>query len=124
MSVVLVGFGIWIPVSLLLSALPALFIAARYTLRHHAWSLQTTPERRRVNYYSWSLTSKDTAAEVRLFQLGAYFQSGYQTLRERLRSERLKLLKDQNTGELVAGAIGYIIAAGSTAWIVWKAFRG
>jgi ABC-type multidrug transport system, ATPase and permease components len=124
MSVVLLGFGIWIPVSLVLSALPALFIAARYTLRHHAWSMKTTPERRRVTYYSWSLTAKDTAAEVRLFQLGSYFQAGYQSLRERLRIDRLKLLKDQNIGELVAGAIGYIIAAGSTAWIVWKAFRG
>jgi ATP-binding cassette subfamily B protein len=124
MSIVLLHFGLWIPLALVLSALPALYIAVRYTIRQHAWSVQTTADRRHVNYFSWCLTSKDVAAEVRLFGLGSYFQSCYRSLREKLRSQRLRLMRDQYSGELGAGIIGYVVAAASVAWVVWQTIHG
>jgi ATP-binding cassette, subfamily B, bacterial len=124
MGIVLLRFGFWIPVALIFSALPALYIAVRYTLRHHAWSIESTSDRRRSNYYSWCLTSKDVATELRLFGLSNYFRSCYDSVRHHLRGQRLKLLRDQNTGEITAGVIGYVIAALSIAWVVWNAFQG
>jgi ATP-binding cassette subfamily B protein len=124
MGAVLLRFGFWIPIALIASALPALYIAIRYTLRHHSWSVETTSDRRRSNYYSWCLTAKDVAAELRLFALSDYFRSRYETMRSHLRNQRLKLLRDQNTGEVTAGVIGYLIAALSIAWVVWNAFQG
>jgi ATP-binding cassette, subfamily B, bacterial len=122
MAIVLMRFGIWMPLALLVSAVPALLIVGRYTARYHQWSIQTTPERRRATYYGFTLTSHNEAAEVRLFQLGDYFQERYQELRKRLRTERLKLIKDQSKAEIFAVTLGYLISAGSLAWILWKAF--
>ncbi len=122
MSIVLLRFGIWTLLALLFSALPALLLAARYTTRHHQWSIRTTKDRRHASYYAYSLTSRGEAAEVRIFQLGSYFQTQYEAVRMRLRQERMKLMKDQNKDELAAGTIGYLVSAALLAWILWKAF--
>jgi ATP-binding cassette subfamily B protein len=122
MAIVLMRFGIWMPLALLFSAVPALLIVARYTARYHQWSLRTTPERRRVTYYGFTLTSHNEASEVRLFQLGDYFKERYQDLRKKLRTERLKLIKDQSKAEVIGVTLGYLISAVSLAWILWKAF--
>jgi ATP-binding cassette, subfamily B, bacterial len=122
MAIVLMRFGIWMPLALLFSAVPALLIVARYTARYHQWSMRTTPERRRATYYGFVLTSHNEAAEIRLFRLGEYFQERFQDLRKRLRTERLKLIKDQSKAEVSAVTLGYLISAASLAWILWKAF--
>ena len=122
MAIVLMRFGIWMPLALLISAVPALFMVARYTARYHQWSVRTTSDRRRATYYGFTLTSHNEAAEVRLFQLGDYFQGRYQDLRKRLRTDRLKLIQDQSKAEVSAFTLGYLISAVSLAWILWKAF--
>ena len=85
MAGVLIPFGWWVPFVLLLSALPALVVVVRYTLRQNQWRLRTTADKRRTRYYDWLLTERTTAAELRLFALGDYFQSAFQALRQRLR---------------------------------------
>jgi ATP-binding cassette, subfamily B, bacterial len=124
MAGVLIPFGWWLPVVLLLSTLPALYVVLRYTNRQHEWQLRVTGEERRSWYYSSVLTERETAAEIRIFNLGEYFSSAYQSLRERLRIERLKLLRDQSVAELFAGATGYVLSGGSIAVMVWKATKG
>jgi ATP-binding cassette, subfamily B, bacterial len=123
MAIVLLRFGIWMPLALLLSALPALFTAARYTTRNHSWSMKTTSDRRRVTYYGWCLTSRDEAAEIRLFQLGDYFRDRYQALRKKLRTEKLQLVKDENRAQVFAGLLGYSVSAASLAWILWRTLQ-
>jgi ATP-binding cassette subfamily B protein len=105
MAVVLLPYGLWLPLALLLSTLPALAVVLRYSLRQHQWQLRTTPDERRTWYYDWLLTSGDTAAELRLFDLGPHFQAQYQTLRQHLRRERLHLVKDQGLAELGASTL-------------------
>jgi ATP-binding cassette, subfamily B, bacterial len=124
MGAVLLPYSFWLPVILLISTLPAFSVAVRYTLRQHQWRLCTTAEERRTWYYDWLLTSGETAAELRLFGLGAYFQSAYQTLRRRLRDERLQLARDQTLAELGAGAAALLITAAALGWMVWRALQG
>ena len=59
-----------------------------------------------------------------MFDLGAYFQLAYQGLRRRLRTEHLKLLKNQSLARLNAGVATLLITGAAMAWMVWQAIQG
>ncbi len=124
MGAVLVPFGVWLPAAVLVSTLPALYVVIRHTLIHHQWRLQTTSDERRSWYYDWLLTSREAAAELRLFGMGPHFQSAYQGLRQRLREERVQMACKQGLAELAAGSFGLLMIGATMGWMVWKAVRG
>ena len=108
-AALLVPYGVWLPLVLGISTAPALFVMLQFNLRYHRWWNQTTSDRRLAQYYDGMLTTGPVAPELRLFDLGPYFQSAYQRLRGRLRTERLKLTRDQAIARLLAGLFGLII---------------
>jgi len=124
MLVVLLPFGLWLPIALLVSTLPAFYVVVRYAIRRHQWGLKATPLERRVWYYDSLLTDNESAAEMRLFSLGGHFREAYQTLRSRLRHEKLELERGQTVAKLGAGAIGLTVTGGVMAWMVWQALQG
>jgi ATP-binding cassette subfamily B protein len=121
---VLVPYGLWLPVALVVSTLPALVVVLRHNLRQHEWRRRTTADERRSWYYHWVLTDREAAAEVRLFALGEHFRSAYRALRQRLRGERLRLVRDQGLALLGASVVALAIAGGTMAWMVWRALQG
>jgi ATP-binding cassette subfamily B protein len=70
------------------------------------------------------LTFDTYAAELRLFDLGGHFRSAYQVLRQRLRSERLHLLKRQGMARLLAGMATLLMSGAAMVWMVWRAIQG
>ncbi|WP_249067882.1 ABC transporter ATP-binding protein [Argonema antarcticum] len=124
MAAVLIRFGIWLPFALLVSTLPAFYVVLRYSSQNYDWWLRNTADERRSWYYYWLLTEKQYAAELRLFGLGEHFKSAYQRLRRKLRSERVKLAKDESFANLGASAIALLITAVALTWMVWKVFQG
>ncbi len=121
---VIVSFGWRLPVALLMSALPALIVALYWTLRQYDWRKRVTEDERRIWYYDWMLTSGETAAEVRLFDLGEHFQSAWARLRARLRNERLQLARKQSLAELGAATLALTVTIGALVWMVWQAVQG
>jgi ATP-binding cassette subfamily B protein len=124
MVAVLAPYGIWMPVALLASSLPAFYIVLDHRLRFHEWRLRNTENERRAWYYNWLLTDRQTAAEVRIFDLGKHFQSLYQVLRTRLRQERAQLAWNQSLAEIVTALIALLITGFALAWMLWKAVLG
>lgn len=124
MTTVLIRYGAWIPLVLLVSLLPAFLVVVHTNWHQHQWWQQTTSNRRWANYYNYMLTASEVAAEVRLFDLGNYFQSSYQKLRQRLRSERLELVKSQSLAQLAASTFGLMFSGATIAWMIWKALQG
>jgi ATP-binding cassette subfamily B protein len=124
MGAILVPLGPWLSVALLVSTLPAFFVVLRYALVQYRWRLRTTPDERRATYYDWLLTTPESAAEVRLFGLGAQFQSVYQGLRRRLRTERFELARRQSFAELGASLSALLITGGALTWMAWQAMQG
>lgn len=124
MAAVLIRFGIWLPFALLVSTLPAFYVVLRYSSQNYDWWLRNTADERRSWYYYWLLTEMQYAAELRLFGLGEHFKSAYQRLRRKLRSERVKLAKDESLANLGASAIALLITAVALTWMVWKVFQG
>ena len=124
MAAVLVPYGMWVPVALVASTVPALLVVLRFAVRQHRWHVRNTEDERRAAYYDWLLTARESAAELRLFGLGGYFRAAYANLRARLRQERLQLHKAQGLADLAAGAVALVIAGASLAWMVWEAIQG
>lgn len=124
MAGVLLAFGWWAPVVLLVGVLPALGVVLAATLKEFQWWKATTPQHRRANYYNWVLTDRETAAEVRIFGLGAYFQQAYQTLRAELRQGQVGLARQQAIAQFSAGMIALVTSALVLAWMIRQTFLG
>ena len=58
MGLVVIPYGLWLPVVLLASTLPALYVVLYFTLRQHQWRLRTTPDERR----RWIMTGSSRRA--------------------------------------------------------------
>jgi ATP-binding cassette, subfamily B, bacterial len=124
MGSVLIPYGGWVPLLLLVSILPALYVVLSFNWRNHQWWEQTTSNRRWAMYYDDVLVDNDVAAELRVFGLGAHFQSAYSAFRRGLRTQHLRLLKKQSLGRLGAGTAALLISGAAMAWMVWRALRG
>ncbi len=124
MATVLVPYGAWLPLVLLISTLPALYVVLRTNRRYHRWWEETTADRRWAQYYDSILTHGAVAGEIRLFNLGGHFQTAFQALRRRLRAERLRLLRDQNLARMGAGAVALLLSGIVMAWMLWRTLQG
>lgn len=116
-AAILLPYGLWLPIVLLVSAMPAFYITFTQNLRQYQWSQRTTTDRRRLHYYEMLLTNSWSAAELRLFNFGPYFQSAYQKTRQRLRREQLQLTKQQSLSRLVAGILALVISGAALVWM-------
>jgi len=124
MGVVLVSFGWWVPAVLLASTLPALAVVARHALTHHRWTLRSTPDTRRSWYYDWILSTRETAAELRLFDLGPRFADLYQSIRGRLRRELFTLTRAEALAEAAAGAFALAVTGSVVVWMIFRTVEG
>ena len=120
----LVPYGVWVPLLLLVGAVPSLYATVRHQLRLHLWHMRRATEERRASYFDWLLASRTTAAEIRLYRLGNYFASAYQKLRRRLRDEQLQLLRRQGVADLAASLFALMVTAITMIWMFWQAFQG
>ncbi|MBF2049746.1 MAG: ABC transporter ATP-binding protein [Leptolyngbya sp. IPPAS B-1204] len=117
MVAILLPYGIWLPGLLLISTLPAFYVMLRLNRHYHRWWEQTTTDRRRLQYYELLLTNNAPAAEIRVFNLGPYFESAYQRLRRRLRRERMQLAKQQSLGRIGAATLALVLSGGALLWM-------
>jgi len=124
MAGVLLTFAWWLPVILLLGTLPALWVALQSTVKFHRWRVRNTTNERRLLYYNRTLIQDEAAPEIRLFGLGDHFTGAYNTLRHKLRRERLQLVREQTLGQIAAVLAGLLAMAGSLIWIAWQALHG
>lgn len=124
MVAILLPYGVWLPLVLVASSIPALYMVVRFNRYYHRWWEKTTSQRRRAEYYDFLITQVYTAAELRLFELGDYFQLSYQAIRDRLRTETIKLTGEQSYTQLAGGISALLIAGGAMAWMLWRALQG
>jgi ATP-binding cassette subfamily B protein len=124
MAAILIPYGPWLPVALLLSTLPAFYVVIRSNRLQHKWWKASTATRRRTYYYDHILTDSFFAAEVRMFGLANHFQGAFRKLREQLRGERLRLLKKQFLSGLGAEIMALMISGVTLIWILRRALLG
>jgi ATP-binding cassette subfamily B protein len=124
MALVLVQFGWWVPLVLVASTAPALAVVARHAVRRHRWSVHSTPDSRRTWYYDWLLCTRETAPEIRIFDLGPRFSDAFQRIRNRLRSQRLELSRSEALSEMAAAGFALATTGALLAWMVTRTVGG
>jgi ATP-binding cassette subfamily B protein len=124
MVAVLKPYGIGIQFALLASSLPAFYVVLHHRLKFHEWRIKNTENERRTWYYNWLLTDRETAAEMRIFNLGGHFQSLYQSVRANLRNERKQLSWNQSVAEVTTATIALTITGAAMIWMLWNAVKG
>ncbi len=124
MAGVLLTFGWWLPLILVIGVAPALGLVVRQSLRANQWLQRTTTDRRRVNYYDELMVDSAAVAELRLFNLGDYFRHAFQRLRGQLRTERFALVRKQAGGEFMAGTFALIVSTLANMWVLWQVVQG
>jgi len=124
MAGVLTTFGFWLPVALIASAIPALYVVLHYAVRQYNWSVRRTPDERRAYYYDFVLSSREYAPELRLFGLAPYFRSRFDALRGHLAGERIGLARAQGLAEFAAASAALAISGLSLLWMAARAIRG
>jgi ATP-binding cassette, subfamily B, bacterial len=118
------AYGPVLLIAMILSTLPAIYIVTRYNWLNHDWWHQTTAERRWIQYYDQKFTASANAAELRLFRLGARFQSAYRNLRTKLRVQKLALVRKQSIARMAAALFSVAVGGLSMGWMGWRALRG
>src|SRR5205823_5505850 len=84
MAAILLPYGLWLPLALVVGTVPAFFVVLRFNRKYHRWWEDTTADRRWAEYFDLILTHNGIAAELRLFDLGGHFRTAFQTVRGRL----------------------------------------
>jgi len=123
-AALLIPYSIWLPLVLLLSTLPALFVVVRHDRLRHTWWEETTEKRRWVHYYNLVLTIRYFAAELRIFNLNEHFHKEYETLRHWLREGQIRLVRNQSLATLGAGFMALCVTGATLAWMGWRAMQG
>ena len=77
---------------LIVAVLPDVYMRLRYAEKSYRWQRERTVTERQSHYFSRLLTGSDHAKEVRLFELGNLFMERFNSLRKRLRREKLRLV--------------------------------
>jgi ATP-binding cassette subfamily B protein len=121
---VLVPYGVWLPAALFFGNIPSMVFVLQSSLRRREWIRQSTPLSRRTWYLEHLITSREVAAEIRIFNLGHRFIDVYQTLRHRLRREESALIRREAVGEMFAALLATIVGAGAGGWVIWQAIEG
>lgn len=82
----------------------------------------TEPERR-ASYFNSILTSESFAKEVRLFDLGGFFRTSFNALREVLRQGKLCLNRDRGIAEFFAQFFAAAVLMGCLMLITYRAIH-
>ncbi len=121
---ILVPYGLWIPLVLIFSTLPALYVVVKHNRKYHDWWENSTVRRRQAEYYHLLLTYDFAAQEMRAFEMGDYFSEAYSDLRDRLRGERIELEKNKGLATVGAGLTALAAMGIVMAIMAWRAMRG
>jgi ATP-binding cassette subfamily B protein len=97
----------WLPLLLVCTAIPGLLLVARHILEEHRWNLAHTTLERRTRYLDWLITERSAAAELRLFDLGAYHRNAFENFRKIIREGKLRLERQGAATELAAGTMAW-----------------
>lgn len=86
----------WFPALILLVAnIPGIWLRLHYASVLYDFKRENTAESRKTAYYNWLLTGDRPSREIRLFGLGKYFRSLFNSSFLKLKGEELKILKNR-----------------------------
>ncbi|MFN8579057.1 MAG: ABC transporter ATP-binding protein [Candidatus Sericytochromatia bacterium] len=114
----------WLPFVLILGILPTLPLLIFQTIKYHEWKTKTTIEQRKIRYYDYLLTQRESVGELRLFNLGNYFENLFLKASENLRNEYKNINSKQLISELIVTFWSLLILTCIILWLIFETSKG
>lgn len=124
MLIIIATFAWWLPLVLIFSLAPVLLIVFKYVNARNRYRLRNTQKTRRSHYYDLIITERSAAMELRIFNLGKRFKDHFQQLRIALRTELLKITKDEMIAKLLSRLFAMFVATLIFIWLIFEALHG
>jgi ATP-binding cassette, subfamily B, bacterial len=121
---ILFTYAGWLPVLLVATAIPGMLMMVRRILKEHACYLELTIQERRSRYMHRVITDPDGAAELRLFDLGAYHREAFKRIRANLWQHKLRLVWQGALTELAAGLLAWVGSIVGLGWMLHQTIAG
>lgn len=107
-----------VPLLLSIATIPGILMRVRYTGKAYGRVSSWTESERQSHYFHTLLTTEAHAKEIRLFDLGSLFSQWFQTLRTKIRREKIHLATQQSRIDLItngSATLAVCVACGITA---------
>ena len=124
MVILLLPYGPWPILILVIGSLPVLWVVVHYKEKQLDWQKSIASQERRTWYYDWLLTAEEGAAELRLFGTASIFLEAYRKIRSRIKDDRIALEQHQLASQLGASLFGMLAAGICMIFMVWRALQG
>ena len=105
--VIFLSYDWFIGILFIATYIPGAIISYKYKSKVDQWSIDSIPETRKKNYYKSLLTGRNTAKDLRLFNLNEYFKKNYRELWDKIRAGREKLFFHGAVASFFASLLTY-----------------
>ena len=117
-------FSPWLLIVMVVSVVPAFLGESHFAFLGYAQNIRQTPVKRRLDYLRVLGASKESAKELKLFGLGAFFTGEYQNLANGIYDQNVTLARRR----LIAGAFLSLISTagyyGAYAYVIYRTVQG
>ena len=123
-ALVVTTISIWISPLLILVSVPFLICQMLYIVDGHHLFKHQSSDRRKLNYYSKVLSSRDYAKELRVFDYKGHWLDKYEFLWQKCYDKRRHLFLSKNKSVLFWDLPAMVAAATVYMYVVWLAVQG
>ena len=123
-ALVVATISIWISPLLILVSIPFLICQMLYIVDGHHLFKHQSSDRRKLNYYSKVLSSRDYAKELRMFDYKDHWLDKYEFLWQECYERRRHLFLSKNRSVLFWDLPAMVAASAVYMYVVWLAVQG
>ena len=109
---------------LFIAVIPGGLIRIKYAHVLYDWERKRTEMQRQSYYLRSLLTRESSAKEIRLFNLGTFFQQRFKKLREKIYQEKIAIAKRQSMTSFAAQLILATLMLTAYSFIIYRTFQG
>ena len=117
-------FSPWLVLILVGCVVPAFLGETHYAFQGYALRFRQTPMRRRLDYLRTLASSKETAKEAKLFGLGPFFTSRFDTFSQQLLTEDISLARRKLAAGSVLSLISTACYYGCYGYVIYRTIAG
>ena len=117
-------FSPWLVVILVGCVVPAFLGETHYAFQGYALRFRQTPIRRRLDYLRTLASSKESAKEAKLFGLGRFFTSRYDTFSQQVHQEDVSLARRKLVAGSLLGLASTACYYGCYAFVIYRTVTG
>ena len=114
----------WILLALIVCVVPQFLAETKFAFLGYSLSVQQTPSRRELDYLRILGTSKESAKEQKLFGLGQFFASRYESISKEIHHQSVKLARRKLVEVSLLAVLGTVGYYGTYAYGIYLTITG